>query len=59
MVPRALPDDRPRFAQVQQRLKAALQIDPADFARARAEFRTGSGWNGVGFAPLEVRWQRL
>jgi hypothetical protein len=59
MVPRALPDDRPRFAQLQQALKAALQIDPGDFVRARAEFRSGPGWDGVGFAPLEVWWQPL
>jgi hypothetical protein len=55
--PRVLPEDRGRYAELQRRLKKHLRIDPENYVRARAEFRTSPDWNGIGLAPSEVQWE--
>ena len=54
----ALPADRARHDELDQILKRRLKIDPHDYIRARATFRTVLGWDGRGLAPNEVEWER-
>jgi hypothetical protein len=57
----ALPDDRERHNELQPILAQRLVADALRGVRALGEFRTSSDptWNGKGFAPLEVRWERV
>ena len=55
----ALPEDRERHEELERLLERRLQIDPANAIRQKAEFRLRNDpeWSGVGWKPLEVRWQ--
>lgn len=55
----ALPEDRKRHEELERLLERRLQIDPAIAIRQKAEFRVRNDpeWSGVGWRPLEVRWQ--
>ncbi len=54
----ALPRDRLRHEEIQQLLQSRLVIEPALAVRKAAKFRrrADADWNGLGWAPLEVRW---
>ena len=54
----ALPDDRARHDELELVLGEQLRIDPATSIRALGHFRTTANWDGIGPAPLEVRWER-
>ncbi len=55
----ALPEDRARHEQLKPILEERLVIDPARQLRARGEFRAAAdpNWSGMGFRPIEVRWE--
>jgi hypothetical protein len=54
----ALPQDRTRRGDLEEVLDRELKIDERKYTRALGEFRTlnDPGWNGAGFAPLQVKW---
>jgi hypothetical protein len=56
----ALPEDRPRFLELEPLLEAELKINNANCVRARGEFRPfpTPEWIGVGSVPLQVKWTR-
>jgi uncharacterized RDD family membrane protein YckC len=54
----ALPEDRPRYVELQRLMGDRLRIDPANAVRVLGEFRTAAVWDGGGLAPVEVRWER-
>ena len=57
-MPRALPEDLARYAELQRLVGSRLRIDPDHYVRAKAEFRTSPAWNGIGLASSEVQWER-
>jgi hypothetical protein len=56
----ALPEERSRFFELEPLLKAELKIVDGNYVRAQGEFKPfpNSGWRGVGFVPLQVKWTR-
>jgi hypothetical protein len=57
----ALPEDAARSAELENLLKARLQIDPTNSILATGEFRRREdpSWTSFGWAPLQVRWRRV
>ncbi|MFT3775719.1 MAG: hypothetical protein QM820_61010 [Minicystis sp.] len=55
----ALPEDRARHDALEGLLRERLRIDPENFVRASAEFRTAPDWDGEDPAPVEVRWSAV
>lgn len=57
----ALPEDRARHDELRRLLADQLSVDTQNAVRARAQFRrrTDSTWSGLGWAPLEVAWERV